>query len=158
MKLQPSNNGTLPVGANLNNDSNMIRYDPYNDVGMNQLKSNGYFFGFTDRIGGLFNPNPTFNMDSGTDVKAKLGFVPGSLLPTQPVIVITLHPIDQVPSTMTIMHDVNQSGSTDSVDLSLVLLAIGVCPPAPETCPEDLNKDGVVDNTDVGLVLLHFGL
>ena len=158
MKLQPSNNGTLPVGANLNNDLSKIRYDPYNDVGMNKLSSNGYFFGFTDRIGGLFNPNPTFNMDSGTDVQAKLGFVPGSLSPTQPVIVITLHPIDQVPSTMTIMHDVNQSGSTDSEDLSLVLLAIGVCPPAPQTCPEDLNKDGVVDNTDVGLVLLHFGL
>ena len=158
MNLQGTNDGKLPVGANLNNDINMIRYDPYNSVGMNQLRSNGYFFGFTDRIGGLFNPNPTFNMDSGTDVQAKLGFVPGSLSPTQPVIVITLHPIDQVPSTMTIMHDVNQSGSTDSEDLSLVLLAIGVCPPAPQTCPEDLNKDGVVDNTDVGLVLLHFGL
>jgi len=157
MNLQTSNNGTLPVGANLNNDLSMIRYDPYNDVGMNKLMSNGYFFGFTDRIGGLFNPNPTFNMDSGTNT-ALLGFVPGSPSTTQPVIVITLHQIDQVPSTTTIMHDVNQSGSTDSEDLSLVLLAIGVCPPAPADCPEDVNNDGEVEHTDVGLVLLHFGL
>jgi len=46
---------------------------------------------------------------------------------------------------------------TDSTDLSLMLLAMSVYPPASETGSEDLNKDGVLDNTDLGLVFLHFG-
>ncbi len=46
---------------------------------------------------------------------------------------------------------------TDSTDLSQMLLAFGVYPPASEPGPEDLNKDGVLDNTDLGLVFLHFG-
>ena len=97
------------------------------------------------------------DLTTPTPNKLSLGNVPGTIT-NKTVIVITLHPIPTHPTITTIMHDVNQSGSTDSEDLSLVLLAIGVCPPAPQTCPEDLNKDGVVDNTDVGLVLLHFGL
>jgi len=46
---------------------------------------------------------------------------------------------------------------TDSTDLSLMLLAMSVYPPASETGSEDLNKDGVLDNPDLGLVFLHFG-
>ena len=160
---QKQNNGKLPVGANSRTLNNILRYDPYNDLGVNQALSNCYFSGFSDRFGssgfgGIFNPNPTFLMDltNPPSNKLSLGNVPGTIT-NKTVIVITLHPIPTHPTITTIMHDVNQSGSTDSEDLSLVLLAIGVCPPAPQTCPEDLNKDGVVDNTDVGLVLLHFG-
>lgn len=57
----------------------------------------------------------------------------------------------------TIDSDLGNDFDTDSTDLSQMLLAFGVYPPASEPGPEDLNKDGVLDNTDLGLVLLHFG-
>ena len=61
------------------------------------------------------------------------------------------------PTPFTIDSDLGNDIDTDSTDLSQMLLAFGVYPPASEPGPEDLNKDGVLDNTDLGLVLLHFG-
>ncbi len=61
------------------------------------------------------------------------------------------------PTPFTIDSDLGNDFDTDSTDLSQMLLAFGVYPPASEPGPEDLNKDGVLDNTDLGLVLLHFG-
>jgi len=58
---------------------------------------------------------------------------------------------------VTIDSDLDNDIDTDSTDLSLMLLAMSVYPPASEPGPEDLNKDGVLDNTDLGLVFLHFG-
>ena len=61
------------------------------------------------------------------------------------------------PTPFTVDSDLGNDFDTDSTDLSQMLLAFGVYPPASEPGPEDLNKDGVLDNTDLGLVLLHFG-
>ena len=159
---QTSNLGQLPAGANNRASNTILRYDPYNDLGVNQAQSNCYFSGFSDRFGssgfgGIFNPNPTFLMDltPAPPNKLSLGNVPGTIT-NNTVIVITLHPIPQhqQPPFDT---DIDDDNDTDSEDLSLVLLAIGVCPPAPADCPEDVNNDGEVEYTDLGLVLLNLG-
>jgi len=164
--IQPSNDGTLPVGKNLTDSTKTyLTYDPYVDLGVNHALSNCYFSGFGDRFGsfgGFFNPNPTFLMDSSdstvpTDT-LRLGNVPGTdPISNNTVIVITLHKIHTETAWDTIDSDLDNDFDTDSTDLSLMLLAMSVYPPAPETGSEDLNKDGVLDNTDLGLVFLHFG-
>ena len=165
-KQDPTNpNIVLPAGKNLATTpnippNNILSYDSYFDVGFNQCHSNNYFTGLGDRFGGSINPNPGFSMDvqtGGSSGSALLGFVPGSPLAQQPVIVITLHPIHRETTWDTIDSDLDNDFDTDSTDLSLMLLAMSVYPPAPETGSEDLNKDGVLDNTDLGLVFLHFG-
>jgi len=159
---QTANDGSLPVGKNLTDSTNIfLTYDPYVDLGFNKALSNCYFSGFSDRCssyGGLFNVNPTFLMDfnDSTSGKLRLGNVPGIEPTNNTVIVITLHPILRPTTTDTIDSDLDNDFDTDSVDMSLMLLAFGECPPAPQTCPEDLNKDGVVDNADFGLLLINF--
>ena len=162
-----ANDGTLPVGKNLTDTTLFTTYDPYNSLGVNEAQSSGYFCGFSDRFssfGGIFTPNPTFLMDSTTpplQSQLLLGNVPGadqtSNTYNNTVIVITLHPIHIPTAWDTIDSDLDNDFDTDSTDLSLMLLAMSVYPPAPETGSEDLNKDGVLDNTDLGLVFLHFG-
>ena len=154
---QPKNDGTLPIGKNLNTKS-YLTYDPYVSLGLNDAKSNCYFSGFGDRCssyGGFLNVNPTFLIDSTpTFPQLNLGNVPGDIINNN-VIVITLHPILSPPPPP-IDSDLDDDMDTDIADMSMMLLAFGECPPAPQTCPEDLNKDGVVDNGDFGLLLINF--
>ena len=159
---QPKNNGHLPVGSNLTDSTKGYpTYDPYVSLGLNGAKSNCYFSGFGDRCstyGGVMDVNPTLSIDSTplAPGQLNLGNVPGIEPTNNTVIVITLHPILRPPTTDTIDSDLDNDIDTDSVDMSLMLLAFGECPPAPQTCPEDLNKDGVVDNGDFGLLLINF--
>ena len=73
------------------------------------------------------------------------------------VTITYLGPLAPPTTPFTVDSDLGNDFDTDSTDLSQMLLAFGVYPPASEPGPEDLNKDGVLDNTDLGLVLLHFG-
>ena len=52
-----------------------------------------------------------------------------------------------------VVYDLDQNGTVDNGDVSIMLLDLGACP-AP--CPSDLNGDGSVDLGDVALLLLQF--
>jgi hypothetical protein len=53
--------------------------------------------------------------------------------------------------------DVDGSGSVDSDDLVMVVLAWGPCPAPPKPCPADTNDDGDVNADDLVAVVLAWG-
>jgi hypothetical protein len=55
-----------------------------------------------------------------------------------------------------VIGDVNGDGQVNVDDLIAVILAWGLCPPAPAPCPADLDNNGAVDVDDLIAVILNW--
>ena len=81
------------------------------------------------------------------------------LVSTKPVGAGLSVPIDWVilrPIAQPNPADLDGDGSVGALDLALLLVSWGPCPPEDD-CPADLNGDGVVDASDLAILLTNWG-